>query len=211
MKNINDVKIKKGLVDQMAEFLVRFTTESQHYVSLVVSKLLKTKGYGAFTLFWCILIFFVAVLAARFYDRFVPRKCWERLFFFSRLQRHDFNNHLQVIYAMLQLGKVDKVLDYIEKIKRKNEIFSAVCSLENPRLIGEVLDLIILLKKKGYDIYIKEPVDFDLKKVNLQDVKYLKKKIWKVLKEGKDLQKNSNLQNVFPEALVICDSKPDIV
>ncbi|MCF6096616.1 Spo0B domain-containing protein [Thermovorax subterraneus] len=195
----------------MAEWLVRFTTESQHYVSLVSSKLLKAKGYGTFTLFWCILIFFVAVLAARFYDRFVPKKCWERLFFCWRLQRHDFNNHLQVIYAMLQLGKVDKVLDYIEKIKRQNEFFSAVCSLENPRLIGEVLDIIILLKKKGYDIYIKEPVDFDLKKVNLQDVKYLKKKIWKVLKDGKDLQEKSNLQNVFPEALVVYDSKPDII
>jgi hypothetical protein len=184
----------------MAEWLVYLTTESQH-VSLMVAKILK----------WTLLFFFAAVLAVKFYGRFVPKKDWERLFFCWRLQRHDFNNHLQIIYAMLQLGKVDKVLDYIESIKRQNELFSAVCSLENPRLIGEVLDLIILLKKKGYDIFIKVPGDFDPKKVNLQDVKYLKKKVWEILKDGKDAQEKRNLQIEFPEALVVYDSKPDII
>ncbi|BBB89740.1 MAG TPA: Spo0B domain-containing protein [Methylomusa anaerophila] len=33
-----------------------------------------------------------------------------------RVQRHDFLNHLQVIHAMIQLGKSDKALQYIEKL-----------------------------------------------------------------------------------------------
>lgn len=195
----------------MVEWLAYITAEKSQFISLILSKISKAKTYGCVTLVWSLLFFSAAVFAIKFYGRFVSKKDWERLFFCWRLQRHDFNNHLQIIYAMLQLGKVDKVLEYIESIKRQNELFSAVCSLENPRLIGEVLDLIILLKKRGYDIFIKVPGDFDPKKVNLQDVKYLKKKVWEILKDGKDAQETRNLQIVFPETLGVYDSKPDII
>ncbi|EAX48096.1 signal transduction histidine kinase regulating citrate/malate metabolism [Thermosinus carboxydivorans Nor1] len=33
-----------------------------------------------------------------------------------KMQRHDFINHLQVIHAMLQLGRVEKALKYIEDL-----------------------------------------------------------------------------------------------
>lgn len=35
-----------------------------------------------------------------------------------RVQRHDFINHLQVIHAMLQLGRVEKALQYIEELAK---------------------------------------------------------------------------------------------
>ncbi|MDN5332587.1 MAG: hypothetical protein PWP45_1812 [Tepidanaerobacteraceae bacterium] len=195
----------------MAEWLVYLTAESQR-IGLLLAKILKAKGCGNnLAVIWTLLFFFAAILVVKFCCKFVPKRDWERLFFCWRLQRHDFNNHLQIISAMLQLGKVDNALDYIQTVKKQNELFSAVCSLENPRLISEVLDLIILLKKKGFDIFIKVPDDFDFKKVNLQDIKYLKKKVWEILKDEKDLKEKRNLQIVFPETLSVYDSKLDII
>ena len=35
-----------------------------------------------------------------------------------RIQRHDFINHLQVIHALLQLGRSEKALTYIEELAK---------------------------------------------------------------------------------------------
>ncbi|MBP2639713.1 MAG: hypothetical protein H6Q66_664 [Firmicutes bacterium] len=39
-----------------------------------------------------------------------------------RLQRHDFINHLQVIHALVQLGRGEKALQYIEETSKKMEL-----------------------------------------------------------------------------------------
>lgn len=33
-----------------------------------------------------------------------------------RVQRHDFINHLQVVHALIQMGRAEKALAYIERI-----------------------------------------------------------------------------------------------
>lgn len=43
-----------------------------------------------------------------------------------RIQRHDFLNHLQVIHAMIQLGRNDKALQYIEKLAHDPEMIANV-------------------------------------------------------------------------------------
>lgn len=43
-----------------------------------------------------------------------------------RIQRHDFLNHLQVIHAMIQLGRDEKALEYIEKLAHDPEMISNV-------------------------------------------------------------------------------------
>jgi sensor histidine kinase regulating citrate/malate metabolism len=35
-----------------------------------------------------------------------------------RVQRHDFINHMQVVHAMLQLGRTEKAMDYIENLSK---------------------------------------------------------------------------------------------
>lgn len=45
-----------------------------------------------------------------------------------RKQRHDFINHLQVIHALLQLGKQQRALEYIDELAK------------NPRLISDALE-----------------------------------------------------------------------
>ena len=42
-----------------------------------------------------------------------------------RAQRHDFINHLQVIHALVQLGRTEKALKYIDELARNPELVSA--------------------------------------------------------------------------------------
>lgn len=48
-----------------------------------------------------------------------------------RIQRHDFLNHLQVIHAMIQLGRGEKALQYIEKLAHDPEMISNVLAAYN--------------------------------------------------------------------------------
>jgi sensor histidine kinase regulating citrate/malate metabolism len=41
-----------------------------------------------------------------------------------RIQRHDFINHLQVIHALLQLGRTEKALTYIEELAKDANLIS---------------------------------------------------------------------------------------
>ncbi|MDR3589306.1 MAG: Spo0B domain-containing protein [Negativicutes bacterium] len=39
-----------------------------------------------------------------------------------RAQRHDFINHFQVVHALLQLGRVEKALRYIEELSKDPDL-----------------------------------------------------------------------------------------
>lgn len=41
-----------------------------------------------------------------------------------KIQRHDFVNHLQVIHALLQLGRTEKALTYIEELAKDSRLIS---------------------------------------------------------------------------------------
>lgn len=49
------------------------------------------------------------------------RELHEEVLQLLKVQRHDFMNHLQVIYTMVQLGKTDQALSYITKLSRNPE------------------------------------------------------------------------------------------
>ena len=46
-----------------------------------------------------------------------------------RLQRHDFINHLQVIHAMIQLGRTEKALAYIEDLSKDSGLIQDTLQL----------------------------------------------------------------------------------
>lgn len=46
------------------------------------------------------------------------RKLDKEMLQLLKVQRHDFVNHLQVIYTMIQLGKNDQALTYITELSR---------------------------------------------------------------------------------------------
>ncbi len=41
-----------------------------------------------------------------------------------KVQRHDFINHIQVIHAMLQLGRSEKAMKYIEDMAKDPNLVS---------------------------------------------------------------------------------------
>lgn len=49
-----------------------------------------------------------------------------------RLQRHDFINHIQVIQALIQLGKNDKALRYIDDMIKSPEMTGDLSALYEP-------------------------------------------------------------------------------
>ena len=41
-----------------------------------------------------------------------------------KIQRHDFVNHLQVIHALIQLGRNEKAITYIEDLAKDSRLIS---------------------------------------------------------------------------------------
>jgi sensor histidine kinase regulating citrate/malate metabolism len=41
-----------------------------------------------------------------------------------RAQRHEFINHIQVVHALLQMGRVEKAMKYIEDIAKDPELIA---------------------------------------------------------------------------------------
>jgi sensor histidine kinase regulating citrate/malate metabolism len=42
-----------------------------------------------------------------------------------RVQRHDFINHIQVVHALLQMGRTEKALAYLEDLARTTDLLAA--------------------------------------------------------------------------------------
>ncbi|EGO64434.1 Spo0B domain-containing protein [Acetonema longum] len=49
-----------------------------------------------------------------------------------RLQRHEFINHIQVVHALLQLGKAEKAKQYLEDLAKSPDLASSVMSDYRP-------------------------------------------------------------------------------
>jgi hypothetical protein len=46
-----------------------------------------------------------------------------------KAQRHEFINHIQVIYAMLQMGRVENAMRYIEDLAKDPDLIAGPLSL----------------------------------------------------------------------------------
>ncbi len=50
-----------------------------------------------------------------------------------RAQRHDFINHIQVVHAMLQLGRTDKALAYLEELAKDDSLVAGPLAMHRER------------------------------------------------------------------------------
>jgi sensor histidine kinase regulating citrate/malate metabolism len=50
-----------------------------------------------------------------------------------RMQRHDFINHIQVVQALIQLGKIDRALQYIDDMVKSPEMSGDPLMVYQPR------------------------------------------------------------------------------
>jgi len=53
-----------------------------------------------------------------------------------KLQRHDFVNHLQVIHALIQLGRTAKAMTYIEDLSKDGRLISDAVAMYETQCIG---------------------------------------------------------------------------
>lgn len=92
-----------------------------------------------------------------------------------RSQKHDFLNHLQTIYGMVQLGKKDKVKEYIRSL---NKDISKV-DFKQDILSNSILDSILISKKLEA---VKAGINFDCKvEVGVEEVNFPIDKLFRVL------------------------------
>lgn len=84
------------------------------------------------------------------------------LFQVFRLTRHDFQNHLQVLYSMIQLKKYEDALKYIDSIKNRDKEVSYICNnLTSIAMITFLLEMLYTMKQKNINMSVevidKEP------------------------------------------------------
>lgn len=83
-------------------------------------------------------------------------------------QRHDFNNHLNVIAGMLQLGKKEKTLEYIFKVSRKvDEVFS-ISKIENIEIAATLGRKCTIAESKG--ITVELDIDTSLRDLGIDSI-----------------------------------------
>ncbi|NPV28935.1 MAG: GHKL domain-containing protein [Firmicutes bacterium] len=81
-----------------------------------------------------------------------------------RAQRHDFLNHLQVIYGLIQVGKSDVVEDYIsqvnEEIQKSSKVFNTL--MHRPEIAGLLMRKIAQAEASGISFAVDLKTDLML-------------------------------------------------
>jgi len=73
-----------------------------------------------------------------------------------RIMRHEFCNHLQVLFSMIQLKKYDDALKYIEDVVHSDKTINHICNnLNDPLLICCLLEIIYSFRQKDINITVE--------------------------------------------------------
>ncbi len=87
-----------------------------------------------------------------------------------RGQKHDFNNHLNVIGGMIQLNKCERALEYIHKISGKtNEVFS-ISKIENVEIAAVLYSKCAIAESKGIEVELDIESSLDDLKIDSVEV-----------------------------------------
>lgn len=90
-----------------------------------------------------------------------------------RKQKHDFNNHINVISGYLQLNKVSKALNYVFEISDKSDDIFTIAKIKNPIIVSSLYHK--LLELKSFDIETELYINSSLCdiKVSSTDILYI--------------------------------------
>ncbi len=107
-----------------------------------------------------------------------------------KAQRHDFINHIQVIYSLLQLNKKEEaqryIIDLYSEIKNINSIIKTENAILNALLQSKIK------KAEDYGIDISFEIDSDLERIKLKD--------WEL---------SAILSNIIDNAIDACKDLPE--
>lgn len=116
------------------------------------------------------ILLFIAGCAAVYNMHKNLERIWVKLLKAYRMQKHDFHNHLQIIYSMIQLKKYDKVLDYINKTKKNDEVLNRICSMDDPWIICGLLEVFYLFRQFEIDVTLDVADKKNLRRVSDADL-----------------------------------------
>ncbi|MDI3480469.1 MAG: hypothetical protein PWQ97_124 [Tepidanaerobacteraceae bacterium] len=142
----------------------------QAIIIMMLFKLYKQEFMFKIVLLLCILLLVAECLMA--YEEIYrsPYTKMLKLLKAYRSLRHDFRNHLQVIYGMIQLKKYDLAINYINNIKKNDHVYDCICHLENPWLISNLLEVVNLLRQFEVEVAIDTAEHVDIKKIPTTDL-----------------------------------------
>ncbi len=83
-----------------------------------------------------------------------------------KAQRHDFINHLQVVYGLLRIDEYDQAQDYIGELYQDVQVSGEVLRLAIPELIGLLMVKMGMATAKG--ISLNMSIESDLKGLTIR-------------------------------------------
>lgn len=104
----------------------------------------------------------------------------EELLEANRHQRHDFLNHLQVIWGFLKIKKEDRAIQYMQEVTEYLQSLRALNNIGDSRLAAALTAKILALGLiKGFRISIPQP--WDTKDENIPKVRDFLNEFWERL------------------------------
>lgn len=82
-----------------------------------------------------------------------------------RAQRHDFMNHLQVVYGLIELEEFKDTMEYIEKVYNDIQKVSRVMRTSNPALNALLQAKVLASEKRGIEPRLNIKSQFDQIKI----------------------------------------------
>jgi hypothetical protein len=151
------------------------------------------------------LFFYIAALLSIYlipsYDASTDKE--KKIIHTFKLLKHDFQNHLQVLYSLIQLKKYNNAIDYINRINSTTKIINQIFNnITDCQAICYLLQLAHNLKQKsiGFDIIISG------KSGNLIKYDYIQKELQKYLVQFDQVQGEKELKMVFNDSEIELDS-----
>ncbi|MDN5366226.1 MAG: hypothetical protein PWP44_1432 [Thermacetogenium sp.] len=88
----------------------------------------------------------------------------------TRAQRHDFVNHLQVVYALLKTGKIEKAQRYIESLYHDVRISGEILRVNIPELAALLLVKMGIASLKNISFSIEVESNLNMLRVKATDL-----------------------------------------
>lgn len=99
----------------------------------------------------------------------------------NRHQRHDFLNHLQVIWGYLKLNKSEDAAQYIQEVVKYLQSLHCLNNIASPELAADITAKVLGLGlQKGFTINI--PEKWEIPEGNITQVRKLLREIWELIK-----------------------------
>jgi len=121
----------------------------------------------------------------------------------NRHQRHDFLNHLQVIWGFLKIKKEDKAIEYMQDVTDYLQGLRELNNIGNIELAADIsVKVLSLGLKKGFRISIPEV--WNLEDKNIPKVRDFLNEFWEKLLQVV-IPEDLNIKLTFKEGKIILD------